>query len=129
MVVVVDRPGAETRAEDVAPSLVAAVEPLRVDAVQMLHPGRQLLGRRLHDEVVVRAHHAECMQLPAKAADDDIDEGDEEAAVVVVEEDVHVEDALGRDVDDAVREEITRNARHASDRSSRRSCSRPTERS
>jgi hypothetical protein len=59
------------------------------------------------------------VQLPAKAADDDVDQGDEEAAIVVVEEDVHVEDALGRDVDDAVRQEITRDARHASDRSCR----------
>jgi hypothetical protein len=69
------------------------------------------------------------VQLPAKAADDDVEEGDEEPAIVVVEEDVHLEDALGRDVDDAVRKKITRDARHGSDRSSRRSCSRPTERS
>jgi hypothetical protein len=75
VVVVPDHPGGEPGSEDVAVAVVPPIEALCVDAVQVLHPGRELLGRRLDDEVVVRAHQAERVALPAMAPHDHGEEG------------------------------------------------------
>jgi hypothetical protein len=73
MVVVADDPRGEPRAEDVALAAVAPVEALGIDAVQVLHPGRQTRGGRLQDEVIVRPHQAEGMAVPLVAPDDQLE--------------------------------------------------------
>jgi hypothetical protein len=102
MVVVADHPAGESRSEDVAVPAVAAVEALGIDAVQVLHPGRHLLRRRLDDQVVVRVHQAEGMAFPPVPADDEGQQRQEEQAVGLVDEDRSPEDAARRHVQDAV---------------------------
>jgi hypothetical protein len=71
VLVVADHPAREARSEDVSVPAVAGVEALRVDAVQVLHAGREPLRRRLDDQVVVGAHEAERVALPPVARDDE----------------------------------------------------------
>jgi hypothetical protein len=116
VVVVPDHPRGEAGSEDVAVAIVATIEPLGVRSVEVLHPRREALGRRLDDEVVMRAHQAEGVALPAVALDDEGEQREEEASVVVVEVDETAKDASRRDLEDAVRQVATPDARHVADR-------------
>jgi hypothetical protein len=53
VVLALDDPALEAALEQVALAVVAAVEPDRVQAVQPLHPSRELRLRRLDQEVEV----------------------------------------------------------------------------
>jgi hypothetical protein len=59
VLLVLDRDAGEAVAEQVPPAAVTPVEPLRIDAVQALHAGGEVVARRLDDEVVVVAHQVE----------------------------------------------------------------------
>jgi hypothetical protein len=102
VLVVADHPAGESLAEDVTVPLMTCVEALCIDAVQVLHSGRELLDGRLHDEVVMRAHEAERMAFPPVAANDERQQRQEEQAVGLVDEDHSPEDAARRHVQDAV---------------------------
>jgi hypothetical protein len=117
VVVVADDPGGEPRSEHMAVAVMAPVEALGVDAVQVLHPRGQSLGGRLEDEVVVRAHQAERMAIPPVAPDDEPEQPEEPEAVVVVDEDQASKHAARGHVEDAVGHVAPADARHASDRS------------
>jgi hypothetical protein len=54
----------------VAVDAVGVVEPLRVEALEALHPARQRVVRRLDDEMVVVAHLAPGIEVPAEAPGD-----------------------------------------------------------
>jgi hypothetical protein len=58
VLVIPNRPRGESSPEDVAAAVVALVEALGVSAVQVLHAGREPVGRGLHDQVVMRAREA-----------------------------------------------------------------------
>jgi hypothetical protein len=95
-----------------AVAAVAEIEPLRVAAVQVLHSARELLLRRLDDEVVVRPHQADGVHAPAVAVDALLEEAHEGVAVGIVAEDERAEDAARRDVEEPVRERRAKHARH-----------------
>ena len=113
VVFVLDEPGREALAEQVAPALVAAVERLRVDAVQALHSGGEVLELRLDDEVVVVRHQAEDVDSPVVAVDDGREQAQEEAALIVVQEDRRARYSPRCDVVDPERGELVSRATHA----------------
>ena len=69
MVIVFDNPGRETLAEEVAPALVAAVEGLRVDAVEAAHAVGETPELGFDDQVVVVRHQAEGVDPPVVPLD------------------------------------------------------------
>jgi hypothetical protein len=81
---------------------VAPVERLRVDAVQDLHSGGELLASGLDHEVVVVAHQAERVAAPGETHRDAREHREKDAAVVVVAEDRDLPGAACADVEDAV---------------------------
>jgi hypothetical protein len=104
VLLVLDRPGGEARAEEVTRAAVADVEPLRMAPAQVLHARAEAGDGGLHDEVVVVRHQAEGVDAPAVAGDGLGKEAEEGAAVVVVPGDVDAADAARGDVEVAVRE-------------------------
>jgi hypothetical protein len=114
MFVALDDPGGEAVAEEVAAALVAAVEALRVDAVQTLHALGEAAELRLDDDVVVVRHQAEDVAAPLVTRDHVGEEAQEEAAFVVVQEDRGTGYSTHRHVVDAgIRELAPRAPRHA----------------
>jgi hypothetical protein len=125
VLVVSDDPRDEPVLDQVPPPLVAVVVPLGDPEVQPVHAARELLLRRLDDEVEVVAHQAPRVKRPAKAAN-----GAEEIRgcglpVVAVVKDPHAVHAPDGDVEDAVREMVSRQARHSTDRRSGKWPARP----
>jgi hypothetical protein len=112
LVLVFDGAAPEPLAEEVTPAAVAAVEALGVAAVQPLEAGRELGDGRLDDEVVVVPHQAEGVQAPVVLGDDESEEPEEVAAVVVVAVDRDLPGAAGRDVEEPVGEHVSRQAGH-----------------
>jgi hypothetical protein len=82
----------------VADSVVAAVEAHRVDAVQALHPGRELRLRRVDKEVVVVVEQAPDGHLPAVALPDAAEELEPRCTVEIVEDDSPLLDTAAHDV-------------------------------
>jgi hypothetical protein len=113
MLLAVDQPGGEAIAEDMAAALVAAVEALRVRAVQTVHPRGELDSAGRDDEVVVRTHQADRVDAPAVPLDGGGKDAEEIAAVLVVEEDEGGEDADGDHVVRPVRKDAATNSGHA----------------
>ena len=68
-------------------ALVTAVEPHCVDAVQPLHPARQVGLRRLHEEMEVVVEQVPGVHLPAEAPADVEQQLEPRLAVTVVEHD------------------------------------------
>jgi hypothetical protein len=112
MVVAVDHPRGEASAPEMAMAAVPAVETLRVAAVEVLHPARELLLRGLDDQVVVRAHEAHRVHAPAVAVHALFEEPHERITVGIVAEDECAEDATRRYVEETVRERGSQHARH-----------------
>jgi hypothetical protein len=104
VVVVFYDPGGEALAEEVAPALVAAVERLRVDAVEAAHAVGEAPELGLDDQVVVVRHQAEGVDAPVVPLDGLGEQGEEEAVFVGCQEGCglrhaargHVVDAFGR---------------------------------
>ena len=82
MVLVFDNPGREALAEEVTPALVAAVEGLRVDAVEAAHAVGEAPELGFDDQVVVVRHQAEGVDPPVVSPDGLGKEGEEEAVLV-----------------------------------------------
>jgi hypothetical protein len=82
-----------------------------------LHPGRELLSAALNDQVVVVAEQAEGVHRPAEALDDDPEQAEEEAIVVVVHVDVAAVNPARTHVVDPVGKHGARDAGHGSDAS------------
>jgi hypothetical protein len=112
VLVVADHPDREAPSKDVSMATVTHVEPLGVDAVEVLHARRQALDRRLDNEVIVRAHEAVRMAVPAVASGDQGEEGDEKTSIDGVEVDLAREHATGRHVEDPVGQVGAPNAGH-----------------
>jgi len=81
---------------------MAAIESLRVQAVQAVHHRGQLLARRLDDEVVVRAHQAPREQADAEQSRRLLEEPEECLPVGVVCEDEDPAGSLRADVEEPV---------------------------
>jgi hypothetical protein len=101
----------------VSETAVAFVELLRVAAVQLLEPVRQLLPRRVEDEVVVRGHEAEGVDRPVEPLDASPEVREELTSVGVVAEDVAAGDAARDHVEVPVGEQCAGYAGHDSDES------------
>jgi hypothetical protein len=114
LVLVFDRTAPEALAEEVAPAPVASVEALRVAAVELLEAGRELGDRGFDDEVVVVRHQAEGVQAPVVLGDDDSEEPEERAAVVIVAVDGDLPGPARGEVEEAVGEDVARQACHRS---------------
>jgi hypothetical protein len=114
VVLAVDRAGGEAVGEQVAEAPVALVELLGVAAEEPLQTARELRLGAVEDQVIVRRHETERVQLPAEALDAGLQEDEEPAPVVVVAEDRAAVDAARHDVEVAVRKRGPRHASHAS---------------
>jgi hypothetical protein len=106
----------EAVAEEVPPAPVAAVEALRVDAVEPLHPDRKVLARGLEHQVVVVVEQAERLQAPARPDGDACEQAEELATVLVAHDDRALLDAPRADVEVAVREERAERTGHGARR-------------
>ena len=113
VIVVADDPGGKAGGEDMAVSVVAPVETLCVLAVEVVHARRELLGRGLDDEVVVRAHEAERVALPVMPSHDHGEQVQEPEPVGVVDEREPAEHGARGDVEDAVRKVAATDSRHS----------------
>jgi hypothetical protein len=102
----------ETALEHVPAAAMALVEELRIAAVQTLHARGEVLGRRLDDEVVVRAHEAIRVNDPVVVARDHGQQVEEVEPVDVHEEDRCVADAVGRDLEEPVWQISSQQSRH-----------------
>jgi len=104
VVLVLDDPAGEALAEEVAPALVAAVERLRVDAVEAVHAVGEAPELGLDDQVVVVRHQAEGVDAPVVPLDGLSEQREEEAVFVGCQKGGglrdaargHVVDAFGR---------------------------------
>jgi hypothetical protein len=99
----------------VAGAAVAVVEGGRVEAVQPLHPVRELGLAALDHEVEVVAHQAVGVAAPAVPVDHAGEELEKEQPVVVVHEDRPAVDAARREVPDAVAERRPQRTSHDGD--------------
>ena len=81
-------------------SVVAAVERLRVDAVELLHPAREVGLRGLDQEMVVVGHQDPGVKPPTYCSDDACKCLDETTSISVVERDVLPSVPATRDVPD-----------------------------
>jgi hypothetical protein len=79
-------------------SAVAAVEPHRVEAVEPVHPRREIRLGRLDEEVDVIVEHDPCVDDPAKAPLNVDQQLEPEDAVLIVEEDRPLFDAAANTV-------------------------------
>ncbi|MCP9487134.1 MAG: hypothetical protein MSC30_14895 [Gaiellaceae bacterium MAG52_C11] len=70
MIVAIENPGLEATLKEVPDPVVAAVESHRVEAVQPMHPGRELRLRRPDDEMEVVRHQRPDEHAPAEAQPD-----------------------------------------------------------
>ena len=106
LVLVLDRATPEALAEQVTPAAVAGVEGLGIAPVESLEAGGELRDRCLDHQVVVIRHQAERVEAPVVSAHDDVEEAEEELAVLGIAVDRnlsgptrgHVEVAVGEDV-------------------------------
>jgi glutaryl-CoA dehydrogenase (non-decarboxylating) len=100
--------------EEVSTTLVAPVELLRIAAVQLAHPARETLARRVEDEVVVVRHETERVANPLVAGDDRSEQSQKSSPVDVVNEDRRAVIAARRDVVEAVGQLASGAAGHGS---------------
>jgi hypothetical protein len=112
MLLVLDQPGGEAVAEHVAPAPVLRVVALRIPAVQELHPRGELEAGALDDEVIVRPHQAQRVDVPVEAFHRPQEEGEEVEPVIVVAEQPDLGDGQAGGVVDPVRKQRARLARH-----------------
>jgi hypothetical protein len=102
----------EPAGEEMAEAAVSFVEPSGVAAVQALETSRQVDARRMENQVVVRGHQAERVDHPAVALHAELHESQERSPILVVAEDRAAVDASSDDVEVAVRERASKDARH-----------------
>jgi hypothetical protein len=113
VLLVVDHIRRETPLEEMADAVVAAIEALRVDPGQALHPLGQAPEPGFDDQVDVVVHQRAHVESPAEAADRLLHQLQERGAVEVVAEDPPPLDAAARDVVDPSRgKDVARSSRH-----------------
>ena len=88
------------------------VESLRVLAVEILDSGRELPLRCVQDEVDMVVHQAERVACPGVPLGGVGEQAEVRESVVVVAEDVSRVDTVRGDVEIAVRQARSKNARH-----------------
>jgi hypothetical protein len=98
--------------EQVAGQLVSAIEPLRVDAVEIPHPVRQIVAGTVDQEVEVVSHEAVRSATPSMRSDDASEKSDELSSVPIVAEDRLLPVAACRYVIDTVVELYPGSPRH-----------------
>ena len=98
MLVAVEHAGVEAALKEVAGACVAAVEAHRVDAVQALHPARELGLRRLDEQVEVVVEQVPRMEPPAEPLRHLDEQLEPRLAVAVVEDDRPLLHAAARHV-------------------------------
>ena len=103
MGLVADHECAEALFVEVAPAAEPAVEGLRVDAEQPVHPGRDLPAGRLEDQVEVGAEQAPGVYAQAEALCRDPEQAREGGPVALLAEDQDSARAAARHVPDPVR--------------------------
>ena len=109
---IVDCSGGEASCEERTEAAVAAVETLCVPAEEPLQSTRELGLGRVENEVVVRRQEAERVQRPAIVLRAEENLSEKRAAIVVIAEDRAAVDAARHDVEVAVRERRSQDARH-----------------
>jgi hypothetical protein len=102
VIFVPDDPARKALLEEVTFAGPAAIESLRIEGVQTVHPSRHLPARRLDQDVEVRPKQAPGVEPPAEHLDDVSEQQLEPLPVGVVEEDVDAAGAPSREVEDAV---------------------------
>jgi hypothetical protein len=113
VLVVADEPSVKALLVEVPDADMALVEPLRVDAVEAVHPAREVLENRADDEVEMVVEQAVRVDRPAEAPRGGAEEGRPADAIGVVDDDPHLRHTAGRDVEDADgRERAARNPCH-----------------
>jgi hypothetical protein len=119
VVLVLDDAAREPALEEVALPVVAPVEADRVEAVEALHPGREVGLGRVHEHVEVVAEQVPRSDVPAVATLDRDEELVPSLPVAVVEHDPSLLDAAGRHVvPGGARQLRAGDSRHGSDGSS-----------
>jgi hypothetical protein len=96
-----DLAGVEASLEEMADPVVALVEPLGVEAVQTVLPGREARELGLDDEVVVIAHQAIGVTSPSESPRNLVQQPHERLPVLVVHVDPPTLDPTRSDVVDA----------------------------
>jgi hypothetical protein len=91
-----DRPVAAL--EDMTHSIVEAVEPLRVHAVQLTHTFRKIRLRRLNEQMVMVGHQTVGVHPPVEAFPNVAEHIEKESPVVIGQKDVFAPVASCRDV-------------------------------
>lgn len=94
------------------------VEAARVVTIQITHPLGEVRSSDLDDEVVVVPHQAGCVDAPAVAAADTIENPDKEAAVVAVDVDRPAVVPARCDVVEAAGDDVAKGTSHTADASS-----------
>src|SRR5262245_16870722 len=112
MFVALDSPGPKATLEDVTGGFVTFVEASRVSTVQPMHSLRELLLRRLDDEVVVIWHQAERLDVPVEALLDAQERRTKLCVVGVSPKDGGAFGTTSSHMEDAIRQRASRNARH-----------------
>jgi hypothetical protein len=110
----VDDPRREARAEEVSPPLMAFVEAQRVHAVEVLDPVGHVGPRHVEDEVDVVAHQAVGVARPGVPRDRAGEESEVGTTIVVVPERARPVDAAGGDMEVPVRNVRAEDAGHPS---------------
>jgi hypothetical protein len=116
MVAVRDGDAREASAEEVSAAFMTPVEPLGVASVQHLHACGEVRLRRLHDQVIVRAHEAVRLAAPVVGSDRRPEKVEELDSVARLSIDERAGRALGRDVEDSVYDFGSRAAGHLESR-------------
>jgi hypothetical protein len=115
VLVVGDDAGVVATAEEVADTVVALVETLRVDAVQAVHEPRDVVAPAVEDDVEVVRHQAIRVATELVGQRQPAQRLDKWGVVVVIEVDAATVDAARGDVKDAVgRQHVPRQPGHAS---------------
>jgi hypothetical protein len=113
VLLVLDRVGGEPVTEEMAPASVLLVEALGIAAVQVVHPVGEVDAPHAPDDVVVRVHQAERIDVPPPPADGLPEEGQPQPPVVVGEDDRAPVHAPGREMERVVLvEHLARQAGH-----------------
>ena len=113
MLLTLDQDRTVATLEEVADSSVTTVERLRVHAVQVPHPAREVRLRRANEQVVVVSHQAVGKAAPAKAVVRVCEHLEETLSVRVISKDLRPLVASRRQVVDAVFDLETQRSGHA----------------
>jgi hypothetical protein len=87
MAVARDKCREESALEQMPATLVAAIEPLRVDPIELSHAAREVRLGRQYNQVVVIAHQAVCNAPPPEPVQDLLQDTQERPAINIIRKD------------------------------------------